>query len=84
MNKCDSFNAGSSGQYMVRVVADKHRGGYAAKLVSSGAGVIMEPNGSTKRKALSALVGDLRRGFSTGDAKLARQIAAAYRSCRRK
>lgn len=66
------------GQYRVRVVPNDvgpNARGYRAKLISVGIGTIMEPPGNTPTEALLALVQDLYADFSTGDRKLAKEIA---------
>ncbi len=63
------------GQYRVRVVPNDIDRGYRAKLISVGIGTIMEPAGNTPTEALMALVQDLYADFSTGDRKLAKEIA---------
>lgn len=68
----DSFTVGK-GQYRVIVAPDRYRGGYSAKLISSGIGLIMEPNGASARQALATLLQDLRR---EGSYDLAREISA--------
>lgn len=57
--------------YRVKVLDDPYRGGYAAKLIGDGIGVIMEPHGVTPGLALMALIRELRQG---GDTKLANEI----------
>lgn len=75
---------GIGGHYKVRVAPDPHRGGYSAKLVSDGIGVIMEPNGRTPQEALRQLTTELRSGFQTGDRQLASEIErVAKRSARK-
>jgi hypothetical protein len=64
-----------SGQYRVRVVPNDIGRGYRAKLISVGIGTIMEPAGNTPTEALMALVKDLHADFSTGDRRLAKEIA---------
>jgi hypothetical protein len=63
---------GFRGEYRVRVARDPHRGGYSAKLISTGIGTIMEPNGKSPSEALEALVRELAQ---FGDRKLAKAIA---------
>jgi hypothetical protein len=64
-----------NGQYRVLVAKDPHRGGYSAKLISSGIGTIMEPNGTSAAKALSRLVKELTQSGGD-DRKLAKEIVA--------
>lgn len=59
-------------QYRVSVVADRHRGGYSARLNAVGIGVTMEPNGKSPSDALTRLVHELR---DFGDRALAKEIA---------
>src|SRR5262245_55758845 len=61
--------------YTVKVVPDAQRGGFSAKLVSEGAGVVMEPNGRTPQEAVARLISELRSG-SGDDRKLAEEIEA--------
>lgn len=64
----------SGGAYKVAVCVDPHRGGFAAKLVSIGIGVVMEPNGATPKAAVAQLVRELRL---FGDRDLAHQVVEA-------
>lgn len=64
-----------NGRYRVLVVPNDSDRGYRAKLISVGIGTIMEPAGNTPTEALIALVRDLHADFSTGDRKLAKEIA---------
>jgi hypothetical protein len=59
--------------YRVKVEPDRSRGGYAAKLISVGVGVIMEPAGKTAEDALTQLAKELRAGDAT-DRKIAKEI----------
>ena len=63
---------GFRGEYRVRVARDIQRGGYSARLISTGIGTIMEPNASSPSGALEALVRELAQ---FGDRKLAKAIA---------
>lgn len=65
-----------AGNYRVLVRHDEHRGGYVAKLISSGIGVIAEPNGRTPKDALDRLVKELVHGEHY-DQKLADEIQRA-------
>lgn len=60
--------------YRATVYPDAHRGGYVARLISEGAGVVMEPNGTSPSDALTRLARDLWAGDAT-DRKIAREIA---------
>jgi len=73
---CRAFPV-SGGAYRVHVCVDPYRGGYAAKLVSVGIGVVMEPNGGTPKSAVAQLVRELRL---FGDRDLARAVVEATRS----
>lgn len=64
------------GAYKLAICVDPYRGGYAAKLVSIGIGVVMEPNGATPKAAVAQLVRELRL---FGDRDLARQVVEASR-----
>jgi hypothetical protein len=66
----------SGGSYKLAICVDPYRGGYAAKLVSIGIGVVMEPNGETPQAAVAQLVRELRL---FGDRDLAHQVVEASR-----
>jgi hypothetical protein len=68
------FVIGHGLDYRVKVVPDRSRGGYTAKLIAGGAGVMMEPNGKTPADALTQLARDLWAGDAT-DRKIAKEIA---------
>lgn len=67
------------GNYKLAVCVDPYRGGYAAKLVAIGIGVVMEPNGATPKAAVAQLVRELRL---FGDPDLAHQVVEATRGTR--
>lgn len=58
--------------YKVKVV--NAPGGYRAQLISPGIGVIAEPHGSDRIKAVTSLMRDLKMGFSTGDVAMGEEI----------
>jgi hypothetical protein len=67
------FVIGHGLDYRVKVVPDRYRGGYAAKLIAGGLGVVMEPGGKTAEDALTQLAKELRAGDAT-DRKIAKEI----------
>lgn len=80
---CDHFDV-NGGRWRVSIVADRHRGGFSARLIGNGdIHPMMEPNGRTKRDALARLIGDLRHGDNY-DRRLARAVVAGARTCEAK
>ena len=67
------FTIGKGLRYRVTVGPDRHRGGYSAKLVADGLGVIMEPNGTSPSDALTRLARELWASDAT-DRKIAKEI----------
>lgn len=70
-----TLTVGSGLHYRVTVAPDFDRGGYSARLVAAGAGVVMNPNGTSPSDALTRLARELWAGDAT-DQQIAKQIKA--------
>lgn len=68
-----SFTIGRGLRYRVTVRRDSQRGGYSARLIADGVGVLMEPNGTSPSDSLTRLARELWGGDGT-DHKIAREI----------
>lgn len=69
-----SFDLGR-GQYRVTVAIDPSRGGFIARLISLGIGVLQSADGPTPQAAAARLAKDMREGALTSyDRMLAKEL----------